>query len=314
MVEVQELTKLYRGRPAIDRISFQVGEGEVVGFLGPNGAGKTTTMRILSGFLSANSGTARVAGFDVERESLEARKRIGYMPEDVPLYEDMRVAEYLRFRARLKGLDRDATRRRVGEVMELCGLTGCQRSLIGVLSKGFRQRVALADAFVHEPKLLILDEPTNGLDPNQIRQVREMIRELGKNHTILLSTHILPEVEMTCGRVIILDEGRIKASGRPEELSARLRGGMVTAEIKGAPERVRPLLAGIKGVRKVDQAGDGPEWYSYRVSYAGEDDPRREVFLAASEQRWELRELTKAEASLEEVFADLTQTAAAATE
>lgn len=281
-----------------------------MGFLGPNGAGKSTTMRILAGFLAPDSGSARVAGFDVERESVEARRRIGYMPEDVPLYEDMRVVEYLEFRARLKGLDRERTRRRVGEVMELCGLKDCQRSLIAVLSKGYRQRVALADAFVHEPKLLILDEPTNGLDPNQIRQVREMIRELGRNHTILLSTHILPEVEMTCGRVVILNQGQIKASGRPEELSARLRGGMVTAEIKGQPQQVQPMLAGLKGVKKVECLGDEPDWRAYRISYGGETDLRREVFLMAAAQHWELRELTKVEASLEEVFADLTQVAA----
>lgn len=312
MVEVKELTKLYRGKPAVDRISFEVGEGEVVGFLGPNGAGKSTTMRILSGFLSATSGSARVAGFDVERESIEARRCIGYMPEDVPLYEDMRVSEYLRFRACLKGLEGDAMRRRVGEVVELCGLREWQRALIGVLSKGYRQRVALADAFVHEPKLLILDEPTNGLDPNQIRQVREMIRELGRNHTILLSTHILPEVEMTCGRVIILDGGRIKASGRPSELSAQLRGGMVTAEIKGNPDQVRQALEGLSGVKKVEPSGEGPDWYSYRIGYSGDADLRCEVFRKAAEQRWELRELTKKEATLEEVFADLTQMAARA--
>ena len=307
MVEVQELTKIYRGKPAIDRISFQVGEGEVVGFLGPNGAGKSTTMRILSGFLAPSSGKARVAGFDIEKESVQARRRIGYMPEDVPLYEDMRVLEYLEFRAQLKGLERETVRRRVGEVIELCGLKEYQRKLIAVLSKGFRQRVALADAFVHEPKLLILDEPTNGLDPNQIRQVREMIRDLGQKHTILVSTHILPEVEMTCGRVIILDGGRIKASGRPAELAAQLRGGRVTAEIKGPPEGVKAALAALKGVKKVEFSGDGVEWRSYQVSYAGEGDLRREVFLAVAGKGWELRELTKMEASLEDVFADLTR-------
>jgi len=312
MVEVQNLTKIYHGTPAIDQISFQVEEGEVVGFLGPNGAGKTTTMRILAGFLSATSGKARIAGFDVESDSVEARRRIGYMPEDMPLYDEMRVVEYLEFRARLKGLQGADVKRRVGEVLERCGLSEAHRSPIRVLSKGFRQRVGLADAFVHEPSLLILDEPTNGLDPNQIRQVREMIRELGRKHTILLSTHILHEVEMTCERVIILDCGRIRASDRPEVLARDVRRGRVTAEIRGDAKEVSAALETLDGVEEVvAEPGDGT-WASYRISFSAGEDVRGAVFRLVVENGWELRELSGTDVSLEDVFETLTRTEAAA--
>src|SRR5512137_2322111 len=213
MIEVLNLTKRYAGHTALSNISFAVGRDEIVGLLGPNGAGKSTTMRILSCFLPATSGTVRVAGFDVFEQSLEVRKRIGFMPENNPLHPEMRVREYLKFRARLKGLTRRRSRERVGVVMEQCGLTDVGRRIIGHLSKGYRQRVGLADALVHEPELIILDEPTLGLDPNQIRAVRQLIKELGRAHTILLSSHILPEVEMTCNRVLILHEGRMLAQG-----------------------------------------------------------------------------------------------------
>ncbi|MGA0845118.1 MAG: ABC transporter ATP-binding protein, partial [Luteolibacter sp.] len=191
MIDVHQLRKNYGRHVAVRDISFKVERGEVVGFLGPNGAGKTSTLRMLTGYLPPSGGRASVAGFDVFRDSVEARRRIGYMPENVPLYDEMRVREYLGFRAGLKGLNRAATRRRVGEVLESCGLEGVRRKMIKTLSKGYRQRVGLADALVHEPDLLILDEPTNGLDPNQIRQIRELIRSLAKSHTVLLSTHIL---------------------------------------------------------------------------------------------------------------------------
>src|SRR5580704_9830263 len=232
MIEVSNLTKRYAGRTAVDDISFTVAPGEIVGLLGPNGAGKSTTMRVLSGFMPATSGTVRVSGLDVFHDSDEVRKRIGYMPENNPLYPDMRVREYLKFRARLKGLGWRRSRERVNTVMEQCGLTGVSRRIIGQLSKGYRQRVGLADALVHEPDLIILDEPTIGLDPNQIRSVRELIKELGRRHTILLSSHILPEVEMTCNRVLIMREGRILASDTPENLQKALgQNGHLIAEI-----------------------------------------------------------------------------------
>src|SRR5436190_19059378 len=218
MIEVSNLTKRYAGNTAVSDLSFSVGRGEIVGLLGPNGAGKSTTMRILSCYLPATSGTVRIAGLDVFRQSDEVRRRIGYMPENNPLHQDLRVREYLKFRARLKGLSRQRSRERADVVMEQCGLTDVSRRIIGQLSKGFRQRVGLANALVHEPELLILDEPTIGLDPNQIRAVRQLIKGLAPKHTVLISTHILPEAEMMCNRIIILYEGRILASDTAENL------------------------------------------------------------------------------------------------
>src|SRR5271157_2768463 len=224
MIKVEQLTKKYSGVTAISDLSFEVGKGEIVGFLGPNGAGKSTTMRILSSFMPATSGRALIAGHDVFRDSLKARMHLGYLPESVPLYGDMRVSEYLRYRGSLKGLGGKKLRNRVNVVKELCSVKEVENKLIGALSKGYRQRVGLADALVHDPDLLILDEPTIGLDPNQIRSVRELIKNLGRHHTILLSTHILPEVEATCSRVIIINRGRIEASDTPDNLRRQLRG------------------------------------------------------------------------------------------
>src|SRR5499426_2682252 len=204
MIEVQDLTKRYAGHTAVDHISFNVGRGEIVGLLGPNGAGKSTIMRILACCLPATSGTARVAGFDVFTEADDVRRRIGYMPENNPLHKDMRVREYLKFRARLKGLSRSRSRERADLVMQQCGLTEVSRRIIGHLSKGYQQRVGLADALVHQPELIILDEPTIGLDPNQIRVVRQLIKDMTGHHTVLISSHILHEVDMTCTRVLIL--------------------------------------------------------------------------------------------------------------
>src|SRR5437764_5928788 len=223
MIKVQNLTKRYAGHIAIKDLNFEVGKGEIMGFLGPNGAGKTTTMRILASYMPPSSGRASVAGFDVFEQSLQARAHLGYMPENVPLYTDMRVTEYLDYRAALKGVPHRRIRELVGDVKELCGLKEVEKQLIGTLSKGYRQRVGLADALLHEPDLLILDEPTIGLDPNQIRQVRELIKNLGRQHTILLSTHILPEVEMTCSRVIIIHKVRIEACDATENFISHRR-------------------------------------------------------------------------------------------
>src|SRR6058998_3191762 len=224
IIEVENLTKRYAGHAAVDRITFTVQRGEIVGFLGPNGAGKSTTMRILACYLPATFGTARVAGFDVFTQADEVRRRIGYMPENNPLHLDMRVREYLKFRARLKGLSVGRSRGRAEVVMEQCGLTDVSRRIIGHLSKGYRQRVGLADALVHEPELIILDEPTLGLDPNQIRSVRQLIKNLARAHTVLISTHILPEAEMTCHRMVIMYEGRILAAGTADELQRLMSG------------------------------------------------------------------------------------------
>src|SRR5205823_5517237 len=236
MIEVANLTKRYSGHTAVSDVSFTVNRGEIVGLLGPNGAGKSTTMRILSCFLPASSGTVRIAGLDISYQSVEVRRRIGYMPENNPLHTEMRVREYLKFRARLKGLSRTRSRERVDVVMEQCGLTDVSRRIIAHLSKGYRQRVGLADALVHEPELLILDEPTIGLDPNQIRSVRQLIKSLAGAHTVLISTHILPEAEMTCHRVFIMYAGKILAADTPENLLLAMPGNrQVIAEI-AAPQ------------------------------------------------------------------------------
>src|SRR6201989_2948294 len=252
MIKVEHLTKQYAGIVAIKEISFEVARGEIVGFLGPNGAGKSTTMRILASYLPPSSGRAIVAGFDVFTDSLKARRRLGYLAENVPLYHDMRVDEDLRYRGTLKGLSGRKLTGRLGATKELCGLKEVGRKKIAGLSKGFRQRVGLAEAMIHEPELLILDEPTIGLDPNQIRQVRELIKSLGERHTILLSTHILSEVEATCNRVIIINQGKIKASDTPENLVGKIRAaGTIRLEVNPGKESVVSWLEKIPGVKSV---------------------------------------------------------------
>jgi len=306
MIKVESLTKRYAGQPAIQNLNFEVGQGEIMGFLGPNGAGKTTTMRILAGFMPPTSGRATVAGFDVFSQSLQARSHLGYMPESVPLYNDMRVDEYLVYRAALKSVPRRRVAERVGDVKELCGLKEVKKQLIGTLSKGYRQRVGLADALLHEPDLLILDEPTIGLDPNQIRQVRELIKNLGEQHTILLSTHILPEVEMTCSRVIIIHKGRIEACDTPENLLGKIRrAGGVLLEAKTGPDNGAEELKKIAGVRDIMIDVDG-EWKIFSLRVESGVDVREEIFRLATDRRWIVRELTQRRATLEDVFVELT--------
>ncbi|MFT5470899.1 MAG: ABC-2 type transport system ATP-binding protein [Verrucomicrobiales bacterium] len=307
MIQVQDLNKSYGGKIAVDGISFEVKKGEIVGFLGPNGAGKSTTMRILTGYLAATSGFASIAGHDVFRDSIAARRQIGYMPENVPLYTDMRVKEYLQFRGKLKGLRGSDMRSRVGKVMETCGLTDVRRKMIGSLSKGYRQRVGLADALVHDPQLLILDEPTNGLDPNQIRSVRELIKSLGKQHTILLSTHILYEVEQTCDRVIIIDKGKIKASDSPKSLISQSRtAGLVTVEMKGPRDRLQNQLKSISGVKRIELANEDEEWVKFELRCAANADVRDAVYDLSLKNKWPLRELKSHSVTLEDVFAEVT--------
>ena len=308
MIDVHHLTKRYARHEAVRDVTFSVSKGEIVGFLGPNGAGKTTTLRMLTGYLPPTSGSARVAGFDIFRQSIEARRRIGYMPENVPLYEDMRVREYLRFRAQLKGLSGGDTRRRVGEVLETCGLVSVRRKMIKTLSKGYRQRVGLADALVHDPELLILDEPTNGLDPNQIRQIRELIRQLGQNHTVLISTHILHEVEMTCNRVIIIDNGRIKAADAPANLTSQMRAaGRIQVEIQGDPEVVGGAVHRMEHVKKVSPEPIEDGWTRYTVWVDSGTDARERIARLASQYGWPLRSLFRHVATLEDVFVELTR-------
>lgn len=306
MIKVENLTKKYAGQTAVRDLNFEVGKGEIMGFLGPNGAGKTTTMRILSSFLPPTSGRASIAGFDVFEQSLQARAHLGYMPENVPLYNDMRVNEYLNYRAKLKGIPHRRISERLGDVKELCGLREVEHKIIGTLSKGYRQRVGLADALVHEPDLLILDEPTIGLDPNQIRQVRELIRNLGKQHTILLSTHILPEVEMTCTRVIIINRGRIEACDTPENLLGQIRtAGGVTLEAKTGADEGSAELKQIAGVRDVTMSQEN-DWKIFSLRVESGTDVRPEVFRLARDRNWEVRELTARRATLEDVFVEIT--------
>jgi len=305
MIKVEQLTKHYAGTVAVDNLSFNVSEGEIVGFLGPNGAGKTTTMRILAGYLPATGGEIEVAGRDVFRESLEVRKRIGYLPENCPLYLDMRVDEYLEYRAGIKGVSPRAVRSRVDGVKEKCGLQEVGTRIIGQLSKGFRQRVGLADALVHDPQLLILDEPTVGLDPAQIRQVRQLIRELARTHTILLSTHILPEVETTCDRVLIINEGRIIASGTPKELEQNLlTGSRITVDIKVPEERARENLETLLGVKSVSTYMVD-EWTVAEIECDEHEDPREAIFTSVVEAGWKMRELRQHKKTLEDVFVEL---------
>lgn len=308
MIEVAHLTKRYAGHVAISDLSFTVTRGEIVGLLGPNGAGKSTTMRILSCFMPASSGTARVAGYDVFSESREVRNRIGYMPENNPLYYDMRVREYLSFRARLKGLNWRRTRERVGVVMEQCDLTDVSRKIIGNLSMGYKQRVGLADALVHEPELVILDEPTLGLDPNQIRSVRKLIKNLAGSHTVLISTHILPEVEMTCSRVLILHEGRILAADTPDNLQAKLSdGGQVVAEVLAPMADLRDLCIGMDGVAGYDLTPVDGEFLRCTLTPKPGVDLRPAVFNEVRTRGWSLRELTRSRPSLEDVFVHITR-------
>jgi ABC-2 type transport system ATP-binding protein len=308
MIEVRELTKSFARHTAVRGIDFNVARGEIVGFLGPNGAGKTTTLRMLTGYLPPSSGSARVAGFDIFRESLEARRHIGYMPENVPLYDDMRVREFLNYRATLKGLSNRDARRRVNEVIDTCGLESVRRKMIKVLSKGYRQRVGLADALVHEPDLLILDEPTNGLDPNQIRQIRDLIKRLAEKHTILLSTHILHEVEMTCGRVIIIDSGVIKAQDTPQNLVAGMRAaGRVHAEISGDPEVIAPALQRLDHIKRVTPHDLAEDWTRYEILVDSGVDARERIHELIAQNGWPLRSLHRKDATLEDVFVELTR-------
>ncbi len=307
MIDVVNLTKRYAGFTAVRDISFQVQRGEVVGFLGPNGAGKSTTMRMLTGYLPPSSGRASIAGFDIFDQSIEARRHIGYLPESTPLYHDMRVHEYLRYRASLKGVEASKVKERVGDVLEMCDLREKERALIGTLSKGQRQRVGLADALVHDPELLILDEPTIGLDPNQIRQVRELIKNLANRRTVLISTHILPEVEMMCSRVVVIHKGRIRASDTAENLLRKHRAaGEIRLEVHQPPQGAYAQLAALKGVKEVSEKMAGEEC-SFLLRTDAETDLTEAVLQLAQSGNWSLRSLLRRKPTLEDVFVDLTQ-------
>jgi ABC-2 type transport system ATP-binding protein len=308
MIEIDHLTKRYSRHTAVDDISFSVGLGEVVGFLGPNGAGKTTTLRMLTGYLPPSSGFASVDGHDVFRDPLAARRKIGYLPESVPLYLDMRVREYLTFRGQIKGLRNRDLKRRLDEVLDQCGLQSVRRKMIKTLSKGFRQRVGIADALIHDPPLLILDEPTNGLDPNQIRAIRKLIKSLGEKHTILVSTHILSEVAMLCNKIIIIDNGRIKAADSPANLVGQMRAaGRVTAELKGPADDIGKALATVPAVKKVTHELSKDAWEHFSIFVESGTDAREHISLLAQKHHWPLRSLFRHEPTLEEVFVELTR-------
>jgi ABC-2 type transport system ATP-binding protein len=308
MIEVSNLTKRYAGMTAVSDISFTVGRGQIVGLLGSNGAGKSTTMRILSCFMPATSGTVRIAGFDVFTHADEVRRRIGYMPENNPLHPDMRVREYLKFRARLKGLTWKQSRERVDVVTEQCGLADVSRKIIGHLSKGYRQRVGLADALVHEPELVILDEPTIGLDPRQIRSVRQLIKNLAGTHTVLISTHILHEVEITCNRVLILHEGKILAADTPDNLQKIMSGnGQIVAEISAPLAELHDCWEQMGEVEYFDLSPAEGEFVRCALTPRDGVDLRPQIFALARERGWGMRELTRSRHSLEEIFVRITQ-------
>ncbi|MFQ5429500.1 MAG: ABC transporter ATP-binding protein [Phycisphaerae bacterium] len=311
MIRAENLTKAYGSRKAVDAISFHIEEGEIVGFLGPNGAGKTTTLRILTCYMPATSGSASVAGHDVFSESMAVRRAIGYLPENTPLDGQMRVREYLNFRGRIRGLDRSARRSAIERVTELCWLGDFVDRPIHQLSKGMRQRVGLADALLHDPKVLILDEPTVGLDPTQIRETRNLIKELAKRHTVLLSSHILPEVEATCERTIIIAQGRIVASGSPEELKNRIRAGSrLIVEMAGPQNDIQTTIARQQGVKKVDCHTDNG-WHRLTIETDKGADPREGIYRLASKHAWSLRELRLEQGTLEEFFVRITAEQAA---
>ncbi|MGH7404870.1 MAG: ABC transporter ATP-binding protein [Candidatus Methylomirabilales bacterium] len=303
MIEVEGLTKVYGNTTAIDSLTFTVQQGEVVGFLGPNGAGKTTTMRVLSCYMPPTSGTARVGGYDIRTQALEVRRRIGYLPEHVPLYTDLTVTQYLTFVAEAKGLSRLTRRQRVGEAIERCLLQDARGRIIGKLSKGYRQRVGLAQALLGDPPILILDEPTIGLDPKQIIEIRSLIRDMQGERTVILSTHILPEVSMVCQRVIIINEGRIVAVDTPETLTRRLqRSTQVLLQIDGPPDQVSVRLREAPGVLQVVMKDGAGALRRYLVETDKDRDLRQELARVVCTSGWGLLELRPVDMSLEDIF------------
>jgi ABC-2 type transport system ATP-binding protein len=310
MIEVVNLTKRYGRHTAVDGVSFSVQKGEILGFLGPNGAGKTTTMRILTCYLPASEGTARVAGFDVFEQPLEVKRRIGYIPETPPLYPDMEVADFLSFCSKIKGIPSKDRRRKIDEAIEKTRLVDVRNKHIGKLSKGYRQRVGLAQAILANPDVLILDEPTAGLDPKQILETRELIKSLGGEHTIILSTHILPEVEVTCGRVVIINKGRVVAEDTPANLTQRLRGsGALRVEVRGETGPLFDLLRTVPGVialRPKGDAGDGV--VGFEVDAEAGRDLRPELARAVVGAGHDLVGLGRIGMSLEEIFLQITTT------
>ena len=308
MIEVSDLSKSFGPVRALDRVSFQVERGEVLGFLGPNGAGKSTTMRILTGYLAGDEGTVRVAGHDAALDSVAVRRSTGYLPEGVPLYPEMRTVEYLRFRARLKGIPRAGRRSAIDRALEEAGVVDVRRRVIGTLSRGYRQRVGLADALLGSPPVLILDEPTVGLDPEQVRQFRQLLANAGRERTIILSTHILSEVEIVCSSVVIIHRGRVIARDSARDLRRRFGASeRVVAEIAAPPHRIREALEADPRVTRV-RVEEKPPFHRVAIQSRNGEDLREWVFARASQEGWRLRELRLEQVSLEDVFVDLVGT------
>ena len=308
MIKVSNLSKKYVGKPAVDNISFNVESGEIVGFLGPNGAGKTTTIRMLTGYIPPTSGTALIGGYDIFLNSLISKQKIGYMPENVPLYDDMRVREYLLFRAELKGLRGQDVRKHMNEALELCSIKDIKSQMISSLSKGFRQRVGLADALINKPPLLILDEPTNGLDPSQIRSFRELIKELAENHTILISTHILSEVELTCDRVLIINKGQMIGNNTPSELSEKIKSSTtISLELKSQDHDIRDTISNISGIKKITLEKEEDDWKFFRIRVDYGNDLREEIMNLGNKRNWLIREIHYQRSNLEDAYIEMIQ-------
>jgi ABC-2 type transport system ATP-binding protein len=307
VIEVEHLSKAYNGRKAVDDISFKVDKGEILGFLGPNGAGKTTTMRILTCYMPATEGTARVAGYDVFEESLEVRKRIGYLPENPPLYPEMSVESYLDFVAKIKGARSNQRKSQVGEVLEKCNLGEVRSRIIGKLSKGYKQRVGLAQALLNNPEVLILDEPTLGLDPKQIHEVRSLIKGLASNHTVILSTHILPEVSMTCSRIVIINNGKVVAMNTPEGLADQMKGTeRISLTVDGPPDAISEKIKTIDGVLSVQtEEGKSGGPCTFIVESKLNSDLRPALATVVATSGWKLLDLRGVSMSLEDVFINL---------
>jgi ABC-2 type transport system ATP-binding protein len=314
MVEARSLVKEFGATRALRDLSFEIARGEVVGFLGPNGAGKTTSMRIITGFLKPTSGQIKVAGVDVAEDPLATRARIGYLPENAPLYDDMMVIDFLNYVADLRDIPAGVRSGRLKEIADRCGLMKVLGKDIGQLSKGYRQRVGLAQAMVHDPDLLILDEPTSGLDPNQIVEIRALIKDLGREKTVILSTHILPEVQATCDRILIISDGQLVADDTPDALVEREAGGLVRVVVKARngeaidAEEVQFLFSNVGGVRAVDAAeGDGEGTLGFALKTQGDEDPREGLFKIAVENNLVLLDLHREQVSLEDTFRRLTR-------
>ena len=309
MIEVKNLSKKFGSVKVLDDISFSVKQGEILGFLGPNGAGKSTTMKIITSFWAGSEGKVIIDGLDVAKDSLETRKKIGYLPENVPLYDEMRVFEYLKFIAEIRGIDKSEHKNAITKASEACGLSKVLRKPIDELSKGYRQRVGLAQAIIHEPDILILDEPTTGLDPNQIAEIRDLIKKIGKEKTVIFSTHILSEVSATCDRIIIINDGKIVGEGRPDELTEKsTHRELIYLKIKADKEAALKRLKGLENIEKVEvKDKESSNIYGFNIEPKKGVDIREYLSIAVTAQGWPILEYTRKKTSLEDVFRELTK-------